>query len=132
MRILAPQPKARDSQPTVDSPAVFGPARADRSVQVHSGGPLVRTAGIPALPRTRRRRQTVFFRRIIPHDLRQRFGQREILRSLGRATPGEARRMAQRSWDGTDQLSRTELLRRPFNQAAMIDRSAPSADKGIP
>ncbi|TXN75942.1 DUF6538 domain-containing protein [Methylobacterium sp. WL8] len=58
------------------------------------------------MPRThlRRRRQTVFFRRIIPDDLRQRFGQREILRSLGHATPGEARRMAQRLWDGTETL----------------------------
>ncbi|MFC5562888.1 DUF6538 domain-containing protein [Methylobacterium aerolatum] len=52
----------------------------------------------------RRRRQTVFFRRIIPHDLRQRFGQREILRSLGQATPGEARRMAQQLWDETEKI----------------------------
>ncbi|WP_409565931.1 DUF6538 domain-containing protein [Methylobacterium sp. J-077] len=47
----------------------------------------------------RRRGQTVLLRRITTHDLRLWFGQREILRSLGHATPGEARRLAQRLWD---------------------------------
>jgi integrase len=71
------------------------------------------------LPRThlRRRRQTVFFRRIIPHDLRQRFGQREILRSLGQATPGEARRMAQRLWDGTETLFTLVRFNRSLTRA---------------
>ncbi len=71
------------------------------------------------MPRThlRRRRQTVFFRRIIPHDLRQRFGQREILRSLGQATPGEARRMAQRLWDGTETLFTLVRFNRSLTRA---------------
>ena len=58
------------------------------------------------MPRTNlhRRGQTILLRRIIPHDLRPRFGQREILRSLGHATPGQARRMAQRLWERTGTL----------------------------
>ncbi|MCJ2113431.1 tyrosine-type recombinase/integrase [Methylobacterium sp. E-025] len=65
----------------------------------------------------RRRRQTVFFRRIIPRDLRQRFGQCEILRSLGHATPGEARRMAQRLWDGTETLFTLVRFNRSLTRA---------------
>jgi integrase len=75
------------------------------------------------LPRThiRRRRQTVFFRRIIPHDLRIRFGQREILRSLGHATPGEARRMAQRLWDGTETLFTLVRFNRSLTRADIAE-----------
>lgn len=52
----------------------------------------------------RHRGQTVLFRRIVPEDLRPRFGQREIVRSLGRASAGEARRMAHNLWDATEAL----------------------------
>ena len=70
------------------------------------GGLLSWTAGILALPCTHihRRGQTVLFRRIIPHDLRLHFGQREILRALGHATTGETNRMSQRLWYGTKTL----------------------------
>jgi integrase len=71
------------------------------------------------LPRIniRRRGQTILFRRIIPHDLRPRFGQREILRSLGHATPGEARRMAQRLWERTETLFTLVRFNRSLTRA---------------
>ena len=51
---------------------------------------------------TRRRGATVLFRRRIPVDLRDRFGSHEIVRSIGRATPGEARRIVHRFWSQTE------------------------------
>lgn len=50
----------------------------------------------------RRRGATVLFRRKIPVDLRDRFGSHEIVRSIGRATPGEARRIVHRLWSQTE------------------------------
>lgn len=56
---------------------------------------------------TRRRGATTLFRRKIPHDLKPRIGAAEIVRSLGRATPGEARRMASALWQATETLFMT-------------------------
>ena len=50
----------------------------------------------------RRRGATVLFRRKIPSDLRDRFGCGEIVRSLGRVTPGEARRLTHHLWSQTE------------------------------
>ena len=50
----------------------------------------------------RRRGATMLFRRRIPADLRDRFGSHEIVRSIGRATPGEARRIVHRLWSQTE------------------------------
>ena len=43
-----------------------------------------------------RRGATVLFRRNVPSDLRDRSDSHEIVRSIGRATPGEARRVVHR------------------------------------
>lgn len=56
---------------------------------------------------SRRRGATTLFRRKIPHDLKTRIGATEIVRSLGRATPGEARRMASALWQATETLFMT-------------------------
>lgn len=56
---------------------------------------------------SRRRGATTLFRRKIPHDLKPRIGTTEIVRSLGRATPGEARRMASALWQATETLFMT-------------------------
>lgn len=53
-------------------------------------------------PHQRRLGATVLFRRKIPCDLRDRFGCGEIVRSLGRVTPGEARRLAHHLWSQTE------------------------------
>lgn len=53
-------------------------------------------------PHERRRGATVLFRRKIPADLRDRFGCGEIVRSLGRVTPGEARRITHHLWSQTE------------------------------
>jgi integrase len=71
------------------------------------------------LPRIhiRQRGQTALFRRIIPHDLRARFGRREIIRSLGHASAGEARRLSQRYWDATETLFMLVRFDRKLSQA---------------
>jgi len=58
----------------------------------------------PAMPYThaRRRGATLLFRRKVPVDLRDRFGSHEIVRSIGRVTPGEARRIVHRLWSQTE------------------------------
>ena len=53
------------------------------------------------IPHQRRRGATVLFRRKIPSDLRDRFGCGEIVRSFGRVTPGEARRLTHHLWSQT-------------------------------
>jgi hypothetical protein len=55
----------------------------------------------------RLRGQAFHFRRPIPLDLKSRFGQHEIVRSLGRATAGEARRLAHDLWNATEVLFMT-------------------------
>ncbi len=56
------------------------------------------------IPNSRRRGVCILFRRKIPLCLRHRFGAVEISRSIGRAAPGEARRIINRLWHQTETL----------------------------
>ena len=61
-------------------------------------------------PHTRKRGANRQFRRVVPADLRERLGRREIVRSLGSVGPGEARVIANRLWTATETLFMTLRL----------------------
>lgn len=86
----------------------------------------------------RRRGATVLFRRKIPKDLRDRFGSHEIVRSIGRAPPGEARRIVNRLWCQTElvfmQVRRERALTRAEIGkvvAAAVDRFRDDAELAV-
>jgi integrase len=55
-------------------------------------------------PHSRKRGATSQFRRVVPADLRARLGRSEIIRSLGRVAPSEARVLNHRLWSATETL----------------------------